>query len=62
MELTVLELDDRDMMVICFLLICKRETILKSILWTAVIRNHFLDCLDSTRNELRDRAFPWRFF
>ena len=37
MKLMALELDDRDMMVILFLLFCKRDS----------FRNHLLDCWDS---------------
>ena len=45
------ELNDRDMMMIHFLLFCKRETIFETIFWIAVTLNHVLDS-----------AFPWKFF
>ena len=49
-KLMTLELDDRDKMVICFLLFCKREIIFETIFWIA-----------GTQNEVPDRVFPWEF-
>ena len=39
----VLELVDRDMMVIHFSWFCKRKVVFDAIFWTAAIRNHVLD-------------------
>ena len=50
MKLMVLELDNRDVMVLRFLLFCGREIILETVFWIAV-----------TRNQVPDRAFPWKF-
>ena len=49
-KLMTLELDDRDKMVICFLLFCKREIIFETIFWIA-----------GTQNKVPDRVFPWKF-
>ena len=46
MKLMALELDDWDMVVIRFLLFCKREIIFDTILWIA-----------GSRNQVRDGAF-----
>ena len=43
MKLMALELDDRDMMVIRFLLFCKREIIFENIFWIFLTRNQVLD-------------------
>ena len=50
MKLMALELDDRDMMVILFLLFCKRKIVSETIFWIA-----------GTRNQVPDRAFPLKF-
>ena len=50
MKLMALELDDRDKLVIHFLLFCKREIIFQTIFWMA-----------ATRNQVPDRAFSWKF-
>ena len=49
-KLMTLELDDRDKMVIFFLLFCKREIIFETIFWIA-----------GTQNEVPGRVFPWEF-
>ena len=46
MKLMALELDDRDIMVIRFLLFCKREITFETVFWIA-----------GTRNQVADRAF-----
>ena len=43
MKLMALELDDRDMMVIRFLLFCKREIIFDTNVWIAGTRNKVPD-------------------
>ena len=45
-----LELDDRDMMVIRFLLFCKSKIISETIF-----------CIAEIRNQVLDKAFPWKF-
>ena len=45
-----LELDDRDIMLIRFLLFYKREIIFEAIFWIA-----------ADRNQVPDKNFPWKF-
>ena len=49
-EVNDLELDDRDKIVIRFLVFRKREIIFETIFWIA-----------GTQNQVPDRAFPWKF-
>ena len=50
MKVMALELDDRDMIVIRFLLFCKREIIFETIFWVV-----------GTLKQVFDRAFRWKF-
>ena len=51
MKLMALELDDKDMMVIRFLITLLKKDNFEIIFWIAV-----------TRNQILNRAFPWKFF
>ena len=44
------ELDDRDNVMICFSLFCKREKMFNTIFWIA-----------GTQNQVPERVFPWKF-
>ena len=50
MSLMAWELDDRDKVVIRFVLFCKREIIFETIFW-----------ISGTQNQVPDRGFPWKF-
>ena len=50
MSLMAWELDDRDKVVIRFVLFCKREIIFETIFW-----------ISGTQNQVPDRVFPWEF-
>ena len=50
MSLTAWELDDRDKVVIRFVLFCKREIIFETIFW-----------ISGTKNQGPDKVFPWKF-
>ena len=50
MKFIISELDDRHVMVIRFLLFCKREIIFETIFWVV-----------GTRKQVFDRPFRWKF-
>ena len=50
MKLMALELNDKDIKVIFFLLFFKREIIFETIFWILV-----------TQTQVLDRDFPWKF-